>query len=119
MTTIRSTVIVKTDIRGFTAKVQTLPESELGYLLDQHKRFVSEVVANNSGSIVKGEGDAFWITFPSVSAATSAAVDMQQGLRMAQTGKSDHERLAIRVVIGLGDVLHQDKDIFGDTVNLA
>jgi len=119
MTTIRSTVIVKTDIRGFTSKVQSLPETELGYLLDQHKRFVSEVVANNSGSIVKGEGDAFWITFPSVSAAMSAAVDMQQKLRMAQTGKGDHERLAIRVVIGLGDVLHQDKDIFGDTVNLV
>jgi class 3 adenylate cyclase len=119
MTTIRATVIVKTDIRGFTAKVQALPESELGYLLDQHKRFVTEVVATNSGSIVKGEGDAFWITFPSVSAATSAAVDMQQKLRVAQTGKGDHERLAIRVVIGLGDVLHQDKDIFGDTVNLV
>ena len=119
MATIRSTVIVKTDIRGFTAKVQTLPESELGYLLDQHKRFVSEVVANYSGSIVKGEGDSFWITFPSVSAATNAALDMQQGLRVAQTGKSDDERLAIRVVIGLGDVLHQDQDIFGDTVNLV
>jgi len=119
MATIRSTVIVKTDICGFTAKVQTLPESELGYLLDQHKRFVSEVVANNGGAIVKGEGDAFWITFPSVIAATSAAVDMQQNLRVAQIGKDDHERLAIRVVIGLGDVLHQDKDIFGDVVNLV
>ena len=119
MATIRSTVIVKTDIGGFTAKVQTLPESELSYLLNQHKRFVSEVVAKNSGSIIKGEGDAFWITFPSVSAATSAAVDMQQELREAQTGKGDHERLAIRVVIGLGDVLHQDRDIFGDTVNLV
>jgi len=119
MATIRSTVIVKTDIRGFTARVQTLPESELGHLLDQHKRFVLEVVAQNSGSVVKGEGDAFWITFPSVSAATSAAVDMQQKLRVAQTGKSDLERLAIRVVIGLGDVLHQDNDVFGDTVNLV
>lgn len=119
MPTIRSTVIVKTDIRGFTTKVQTLSESELAYLLDQHKRFISEVVANGSGSIVKGEGDSFWITFPSVSAATNAAIDMQQGLRVAQTGKSDDARLAMRVVIGLGDVLHQDEDIFGDTVNLV
>jgi len=119
MTTIRSTVIVKTDIRGFTAKVQTLPESELAYLLEQHKRFVSEVVARNNGIIIKGEGDSFWITFPSVSAATGAAMDMQQKLRVAQTGKGDDERLAIRVVIGLGDVLHQDNDVFGETVNLV
>jgi len=119
MATIQSTVIVKTDIYGFTAKVKNLPESELGYLLEQHKRFISEMVANNSGAIIKGEGDAFWITFPSISAAASAAVDMQQKLRLLQTGKGEDERLAIRVVIGLGDVLHQDNDIFGDTVNLV
>jgi class 3 adenylate cyclase len=119
MTTIQSTVIVKTDIKGFTAKVEALPESELGYLLSQHKSFVSEVVAKNSGAIIKGEGDAFWITFPSVNAAISAAVDMQKELRMAQIGKSDDERLSIRIVIGLGDVLHQDADIFGDNVNLV
>jgi class 3 adenylate cyclase len=119
MATIQATVIVKTDIKGFTSRVETLPESELSYLLNQHKIFVSEVVAKNGGSIIKGEGDAFWITFPSVNAATNAAVDMQQELRLAQIGKSDDERLAIRVVIGLGDVLHQDGDIFGDTVNLV
>jgi class 3 adenylate cyclase len=119
MAAIQSTVIMKTDICGFTAKVRNLPESELGYLLEQHKRFISEIVANNGGAILKGEGDAFWITFSSVSAATSAAVDMQQKIRVVQTEKSDAERLAIRVVIGLGDVLHQDKDVFGDTVNLV
>lgn len=119
MATIQSTVIVKTDIKGFTAKVGTLPESELGNLLSQHKIFVSEVVAQNGGTIIKGEGDSFWITFPSVNAATSAAVDMQKELRVAQIGKNDDERLAIRVVIGLGDVLHQDGDIFGDNVNLV
>jgi class 3 adenylate cyclase len=119
MTTIQSTVIVKTDIKGFTAKVETLPESELGYLLSQHKIFVSEVVAKNGGAIIKGEGDAFWITFPSVNAATNAALDMQKELRVAQIGKNDDERLAIRIVIGLGDVLHQGGDIFGDNVNLV
>ena len=119
MTTIQTTVIVKTDIKGFTSRVETLPESELGYLLSQHKIFVSEVVAKYNGIIIKGEGDAFWLTFPSVSAATNAAVDMQKDLRMAQIGKSDNERLAIRIVIGLGDALHQDGDIFGDNVNLV
>lgn len=119
MATIQSTVIVKTDIRWFTAKVETLPELELSYFLNQHKTFVSEVVAKNRGTIIKGEGDAFWIIFPSVNAAISAAVDMQQELRLAQMGKGDDERLAIRVVIGLGDVLHQDGDIFGDNVNLV
>jgi class 3 adenylate cyclase len=119
MTALRSTVIVKTDICGFTTRVKTLSESELSSLLDHHKAFISDIVAKNAGSIVKGEGDSFWIIFPSVTTAVLAAVEMQQELRLAQLGQSDDERLAIRIVIALGDVLHQDQDIFGDTVNLT
>jgi len=119
MTTLRSTVIAKTDICDFTARVKSLSESELSALLERHRAFISDIVAKNAGSIVKGEGDSFWIVFPSVTTAALAAVEMQQELRMMQTGQSDAERLAIRVAITLGDVLHQDRDIFGDTVNLT
>lgn len=119
MGNLRSTVIMKTDICGFTAKVKDLSESELSALLNQHKSFISNIITKNEGSIVKGEGDAFWIIFSSVTAAALAAVEMQQELRAIQSGKGDDERLAIRVAITLGDVLHQDRDIFGDTVNLT
>lgn len=119
MATLRSTVIVKTDICAFTPKVNTLSESELSTLLNEHKLFISGVAAKNEGTIIKGEGDAFWMIFPSVTRAALAAVEMQQELRLMQPGKGDDERLAIRVVITLGDVLHQDNDIFGDTVNLT
>lgn len=44
---------------------------------------------------------------------------MPQELRRLQSGKSDDNRLSIRVMIALGDVLHQDRDIFGDTVNFT
>ena len=119
MATIQSTVIMKTDLRGYTPRVKTLSEAELSVLLDRHKTFISTLAAKNGGLLVKGEGDSFWITFPSVGAAANAAADMQQELRLEEIGKNDEERLAIRIVIGLGDVLHQGGDIFGDIVNLV
>jgi len=119
MGTLRSTVIMKTDICGFTPRITTLSESELSDLLTDHTRFISDVAAKNEGRIMKGEGDAFWMIFPSVTRAALAAVEMQQELRLMQPGKGDEERLAIRAVITLGDVLHQDNDMFGDTVNLT
>lgn len=119
MTMLRSTVIAKTDICGFTTRVESLSETELSSLLDRHKAFISDIVAKNVGSIIKGEGDSFWIVFPSVTVAALAAIEMQQELRFMQAGQSDAERLAIRVAITLGDVLHQDQDVFGDAVNLA
>lgn len=119
MAHLRSTVIAKTDICGFTTRVKHLSRAELSDLLNQHKTFIANIIAKNEGNFVKGEGDSFWITFASVTSAALAAVEMQQGLRTLQSGKGDGERLAIRVAIAIGDVLHQDRDIFGDAVNLT
>jgi|GEM_PF-759617 len=119
MGTLRTTVIAKTDICGFTTRVKVLSETDLSVFLNQHKQFISDIVSRSEGSIIKGEGDAFWIVFPSVTVAALAAVEMQQELRIVQSGKADDERIAIRIVITLGDVLHQDSDIFGHAVNLT
>lgn len=116
---LRTTVIAKTDICAYTPKVSALSEAELSALLRDHKQFMTVIATNNEGTIIKGEGDSFWMSFPSATAAALTAVKMQQELRMSQIGKSDAERLAIRVAITLGDVLHQDNDIFGESVNLA
>lgn len=119
MPQLRSTVIMKTDLAEFTTKVKGLTESDLSDLLNLHKNLISQVISNNEGSIVKGEGDSFWIAFPSVTIAALAAIEIQQELRISQTGLGDKKRLAIRVAITLGDVLHQEGDIFGNSVNLA
>ena len=116
---LRSTVIMKTDIRGFTVKVGMLAELDLSALLTHHKQFILDVVAKHHGSIVKGEGDSFWIIFPSVTTASIAATEIQKELRASQSGRGDDTRLAVRIVITLGDVLHQENDIFGEAVNLA
>lgn len=119
MATLRSTVIMKTDICEFTPHTRTLSEAELSLLLSQQKALVSEITARNGGSIVKGEGDSFWLIFPSVTVAAMAAIELQQELREMQSGLPDEKRLALRAVIALGDVLHQDNDIFGEVVNLT
>ena len=41
----------------------------------------------------------------------------KEDLQYAQVGLADYEKLAIRIAI-VGDILHQDNDIFGDSVNL-
>lgn len=119
MTNLRSTVVLKTDICGFTSQVQKLEQSELKDLLERHKHLISNIAFKQGGSLIKGEGDSFWLVFPSVTTAALASVEMQQELRVNQLGKSDDERIKIRIAITLGDVLHLDRDIFGDAVNLA
>jgi class 3 adenylate cyclase len=118
LTTLRTTAILKTDISGSTARFRTLGEADLTALLAAHRQMITRVAATHDGQIVKPEGDGFWLAFPSVTAAALAAMAMQDELGVAEVTKGDR-RLAMRIVITLGDVLHEDGGLVGDAVVLA
>jgi len=118
MTMLRVTAIMKTDIRGSTVHFRMLPEVDLEALLTEHRQFVSRLAKAHEGRIVKDEGDGFWVVFPSVTAAALAAINMQEELRLAQPGKGD-ARVAMRIVLSLGDVLEREGALVGDAVVLA
>ena len=107
MPTLRVTAILKTDISDSTPRFRNLPQADLTALLAEHREFVCCLAEEKEGRIAKAQGDGFWIIFPSVTAAALAAMAMQEELRRTQLNKG-RDRLAVRVVIALGDVLHDD-----------
>jgi class 3 adenylate cyclase len=118
MTGLCLAAIMKTDIGGSTPRFRALGESDLTALLVQHRELIGNVSAAHGGQIVKSAGDGFWILFPSATGAALAATAMQEELAQTQSNKGD-DRFAMRIVVTLGDVLHEGGDIFGDAVNLA
>lgn len=90
----------------------------MGVLFVEHQSLVARAASSHDGKIVKTEGDGFWLVFPSVTSAALAALAMQSALRLAQPNRGD-DRLAMRIVIVLGDVLHQDGVLVGEAVVLA
>ncbi len=119
MKSLKLSAVMKTDIRGYTTKVGMMNAFDLGKLLKEHKAFISEKVAAYEGSIIKGEGDSFWIVFSSVTKAAICALEIQDDLLAQQAGRGDEDRLAVRIVITAGDILFADEDIFGETVNMT
>ncbi len=117
--TLRTTVIMKTDIQGSTARFRDLAGVDLDALLSEHRQFVSRLAGAREGRVVKPEGDGFWVVFPSATAAALAAMSMQEELRLGQPGKGDDDRLAMRIILTVGDVLHQEGGLVGDAVVLA
>src|SRR5262245_44963826 len=118
MTTLHATVIMKTDISGSTVQFRALAEEDLHARLIEHREFLTRYATAHGGRVVKPEGDGFWLVFPSVTAATLAAMAMQEELRFSQPSMGD-DRIAMRVVITLGDVLHEEGALVGDTVVLT
>jgi class 3 adenylate cyclase len=115
--TLRATVLMKTDISGSTARFRALTETELHKLLTEHRALITRHAADRGGAIVRGAGDGFWLEFPSVTAAAQAALAMQAAQRVAQASRGD-DRIAIRNVIALGDVSRADGELVGDILAL-
>ena len=119
MANMRTTVILKTDIVDSTPRTAQLTQSEMGLQRKQHKRFVSEIARKNEGAIFQEEGDAYWIEFPSVTTAVLVAIELHQALRALQSGKRGKQRLAIRAIVTVGDILYQENETIGTTFSLT
>jgi len=118
MNPLRTTVIMKTDVSASTSRFHALLAADLQALLAEHRGFLAYHAGEHGGHIIKAAGDGFWLEFPSVTAAAKAAIAMQEALRFMQLGRGD-DRLAIRIIITLGDIAAQDDDFMGEAFALA
>ncbi|HEY6283627.1 MAG TPA: adenylate/guanylate cyclase domain-containing protein [Nitrososphaerales archaeon] len=112
----RLAAIMFTDIVGYTAMAQT-NESRALALLKEHKELIRPIFALHGGREVKTMGDAFLVEFASALAATNCAIDLESALLKFNEGKKDKVR--VRVGIHVGDVVHEEGDVYGDAVNIA
>jgi class 3 adenylate cyclase len=117
MSPLRTAVLMKTDIAGSTLRFHALLAEDHQTLLREHRAFVARCAAEQNGQIFGAAGDGFWLEFPSVTAAAHSAVAMQEALRLGQPVRGD-DRLAMRVVIGLGDVGDLDGEMVGELLAL-
>src|SRR5437763_7322599 len=94
-------------------------EQTLGDLRAHLAELVAPVVERLHGRIVKTVGDGVLAEFGSAVEATRCAVDLQRGMAERNAGLPAERRQTFRIGLHLGDVIHSDEDVFGDTVNVA
>lgn len=107
-----------TDLVGYTALTQR-NEALAMQLLGEHRNLVRPFFPKHNGEEVKTIGDAFLVEFASALEATRCAFDIQQSLHEMNSGRPDDRRVLMRVGIHLGDVIHDQSDVYGDAVNIA
>ena len=110
--------IVFSDIERSTEQVADRGDRRWKTVIDAHDHLVRRVVTAAGGTVVKGTGDGFMLTFPSARRAVEATMVVQQMI-----ARGDHDELeGIRLRIGLhtGEVVVDGAgDLFGLHVNLA
>jgi class 3 adenylate cyclase/tetratricopeptide (TPR) repeat protein len=108
--------ILFTDWVGSTATRVGLGEERADELQHVHDALLREVIGEHSGTVVKGSGDGVLATFESATDALAASVAIQQRMDEYSRKPDAIAVIELRIGVSVGDVVHQDGDIFGTPV---
>lgn len=119
---ITSLTFLFTDLKGSTELYERVGDLVAYDLVREHFRVLNDIVASESGAVVKTIGDAVMATFPTPDHALSAALRMREAMRMLNEQRGS-EDLLLKIGIHEGPclavTLNDRQDYFGQTVNIA
>ena len=111
--------ILAADVVGYSRLMGADEAGTLRALKNVRKDLVDPTIAAYGGRIVKTTGDGVLVDFASVVDAVACAVAIQRKMIAGNRAIPDDKRLVFRIGINIGDIIIDDKDIFGDGVNIA
>lgn len=114
----RIAAIMFTDIVGYSSLTQR-DENLSQELLREHNKLIREIFPKYDGKEIKTIGDAFHLEFPSSLQAVQCGIEIQQAIRARNESEEDERKIELRIGIHVGDVMPEEGDVFGDTVNIA
>jgi TolB-like protein/Tfp pilus assembly protein PilF len=107
-----------TDIVGYSSLVRR--NETLGLeLLTQHKALLRSCLLRHSGKEIKTMGDGFLVEFASALEAVQCGLAIQSECHDSNSKVPPDRRVVVRIGIHVGDVVHSERDVYGDAVNVA
>jgi adenylate cyclase len=115
----RLAAILAADVAGYSRLMGADEEGTHERLRAHIGQLVDPRIKEHRGRAVKNTGDGMLVEFPSVVDAVRCAVEVQREMAERNADVPVERRIEFRIGINLGDVIVEDRDIFGDGVNVA
>ena len=110
--------IVAADVAGYSRLMGVDEEGTLA-ALKAHRNAIDPVIFSHGGRIVKTTGDGLLIEFPTVVAAVRSALQVQRIMAERAALLPADRRMQFRIGVHVGEVIAEQDDLFGDTVNVT
>ncbi len=115
----RLAAILAADVAGYSRLMGVDEEGTLAALKRHQREMFDPKIREHRGRIVKTTGDGMLVEFASVVDAVRCAVDVQRDMAARNAEVPAERRIEFRIGLNLGDIIIDDKDIYGDGVNIA
>jgi adenylate cyclase len=116
---IKNMAVLFTDIVGSSNFFKKHGNVSGRSMLKLHQDIASPLVAEFGGAVVKLLGDSVMAYFLDPADAFKSAIKIQQKFTNHNIGKAEKDQIHIRLCVHYGEGIVEDKDIFGDVVNMA
>ena len=112
------TAILSADVKGYS-RLMGEDEEATVRTISAYREVMTGFIDEQNGRVVDAKGDNLLAEFPSVVDAVRCAVKIQKQLKVKNDELPENKRMEFRMGINLGDVIEEEKTIYGDGVNIA
>jgi adenylate cyclase len=106
------------DVAGYS-RLTGEDEDATHLTLTEYLDYISSSIESHNGKVMHYAGDAVLAMFDAVVNAISAAVAIQNELRIRNEKVPEDSKIQFRIGVNTGDVIEDRGDIYGDGVNVA
>ena len=115
----RLAAVLAADVAGYGRLMGVDEEGTLAALKVCRRELIDPKIAEHRGRIVKTTGDGALVEFGSAVDAVRCAMEIQRAMAEHNAVIPEDRRVEFRIGINVGDIIIDDRDIFGDGVNVA
>jgi class 3 adenylate cyclase/TolB-like protein/cytochrome c-type biogenesis protein CcmH/NrfG len=113
----RLATVMLADVVAYSRMMSRSEDETHARVAGHTRELIDPTIGNYGGRIVRSLGDALLVEFTSAIDAVRCALDIQRGLAERQANEPD--RIQLRIGLNTGDVLVDERDIYGNSVNIA
>src|SRR5262249_14387595 len=113
----RLMAVMLADVVNYSRMMSRSEEATHARIEGHTRDLIDPTIQKHGGRLVRSMGDGLLVEFVSALDAVRCALDIQRGLAARQA--KEPERIQLRIGINTGDVLVDQRDIYGNSVNIA
>jgi adenylate cyclase len=114
----RLTAVLLADVVGYSRLMSADEEGTHLRLTRYTQDLIDPAVSKHHGRLIRSMGDGMLVEFDSALDAVRCGIEIQRGLAEHEPGDAER-RIQLRIGINTGDVIVDERDIYGHSINIA